>query len=188
MLNFDEEKHIYTLDGVEIPSVTTITQMLSNLIYKGVDKEILQRAAEKGTAVHKAIEDIEKWGEYNIEPLWQGFVDSYMKAKKELGFKTIQSELRLHNTNYAGTVDCIATLGKKTILIDFKTTTTIHNKLVQPQLSAYKILAENSGFNIDELYVLQLTKKGYNFKKIEDDITIFNKCLELWKYINESKH
>lgn len=58
-LEFDEETHTYTLEGKKLPSVTTL---LDDGSYKDVDPEILKRACERGTFIHKEIEEFLKEG------------------------------------------------------------------------------------------------------------------------------
>lgn len=186
-MTFDEKTHIYKIGEKVIPSVTTITSMLSSFVYKDIDPFILQRAADKGTLVHKAIEDYENFGEYELPEQYECYMTQYKKAKAVLGFEVIKREQKLHNNKYAGTIDCIGLYNDKKVLIDWKTTTIIHDKLVQPQLSAYKELAEFNGFEIEELYILQLTKTNYKMKKIEYNIDIFNNCYEIWEYMNKKE-
>ena len=56
-LTFEEEKHIYRLDGKYVPAVSTVMKPLSQVLYKDVDEAILNKAAERGTAVQNAIEN-----------------------------------------------------------------------------------------------------------------------------------
>ena len=57
-VTFDEETHTYTVDGVEVPSVSTILgETLFKRKYSGVNPEILNAAALWGNQVHVAIED-----------------------------------------------------------------------------------------------------------------------------------
>ena len=56
-LVFEEEKHIYMLNGLEIPSVTRIMEPLSQHEYGAIDKWVLEKAANRGTAVHNSIEN-----------------------------------------------------------------------------------------------------------------------------------
>lgn len=56
-LTFDERRHVYKLNGVALPSVTTVMKPLSGDVYDSIDKAILDRAAKRGTAVHNAIEN-----------------------------------------------------------------------------------------------------------------------------------
>ena len=57
-LLFFDECHKYTLDGEELPSVSQLTRFISREIYGDVGQFNLDRAAERGTAVHKATERI----------------------------------------------------------------------------------------------------------------------------------
>lgn len=188
MLKFDEKKHEYTLDGRIIPSVTTITSVLSNFVYKDIDPFVLEKAALKGTLVHKAIEDYELWGYYELPAGLEPYMQQYLKAKEEIGFEVLHNEMKLHNTKYAGTIDCIAKYKNEIVVIDFKTTTIIHDNLVKPQLSAYQELCEYNGMLIDNRYVLQLTMDDYNFKKIDYEMTWFYKCYEIWEYMQNEKN
>ncbi len=184
-LTFDESTHEYKLGERIIPSVTQITNILSSIVYKDVDKDILDMASKKGTAIHKAIQDYEVFGEYELEPKWQGYMNQYFKAKEEIGFEVVKSEQQLHNSRFAGTIDCVGKLNGKNIIIDWKTTSTLHTKLVQPQLSAYAELIDCDGQEMDALYVLQLKKDSYVWKEIEYDMAIFNKCLDIYNYMND---
>ena len=65
-LTFDEATHLYRLNGVELPSVTTVMKPLSTEVYGGVDEWVMERAAGRGTAVHNAIEN---WSLYGIEDI-----------------------------------------------------------------------------------------------------------------------
>ena len=44
-LTFEEKGHTYHLNGLEVPSVTTVMKLLSNDFYSTVDPEVLNRAA-----------------------------------------------------------------------------------------------------------------------------------------------
>lgn len=53
-LVFDEEKHIYVVNGEQYPSVSAIKDPLTD--FSMVHPEVLARAARFGTAVHKMVE------------------------------------------------------------------------------------------------------------------------------------
>ena len=61
-LVFQEKGHKYFLDGEEIPSVSEITRFLSREVYGEIDSITLSRAAEKGTAIHKLTETLDREG------------------------------------------------------------------------------------------------------------------------------
>lgn len=53
-IDYNEEFHVYRLNGKILPSVT---QLLDDETYVNVDKDILEYAQTKGTIVHKEIEN-----------------------------------------------------------------------------------------------------------------------------------
>ena len=61
ILEFDENSHIYIVDGLIVPCVTDILSRKYK-DYDGVSQETLKRAANLGTKLHKAIEIYEKKG------------------------------------------------------------------------------------------------------------------------------
>ena len=183
MIEFDEETHIYKVDGKILPSVTTITGILSSIEYKEIDPEILKRAAEKGSAVHKAIEDFNNWNDYELDIKYEPFMEQYKKALEKEKFEPIKNEFKLTNGEICGTLDNMSQLGKDRIIIDYKTTATIHKKLLEAQFGGYKILCDSNNINIDKWYGLFLTKTGYKFLEIQPNVDIFLKCKELYDYI-----
>jgi hypothetical protein len=65
-LIFREEDHKYFLNGEEIPSVSELTRFLSREVYDEADTIALDRAAEKGTAVHDALQTLDEKGEVEV--------------------------------------------------------------------------------------------------------------------------
>ena len=187
-IEFDELTHTYKVNGKELPSVTTITSILSSIEYKEIDKEILERAAKKGSAVHKAIEDYTNWNDYELEIEYEPYMQQYLKALEKEKFEPIKAEFKLTNNEICGTLDNMSQLGDKRIIIDYKTTSTIHKKLLEAQFGGYKILCDANNINIDEWYGLFLNKKGYKFIKIEPNVEIFNKCKEIYDYMKEKEN
>ena len=187
-MEFDEKTHTYTVDGKVLPSVTTITSILSNLEYKDIDKEILKKAAEKGTKVHKAIEDYLLWNDYELEEQYQPYMLQFKKAEKLEKFITTKTEFKLTDGEICGTIDNMSMIGETLIIIDYKTTSTIHKKLLEAQFGGYKILCEANGFHIDKWYGLFLSKTGYKFIEVKPNVEIFNKCKEIYNYMKEKEN
>ena len=61
-LEYFDSEHIYLVDGVIVPSITQILKIKFGGKYQGIDKEVLKRASDAGTAVHEAIEFFCKTG------------------------------------------------------------------------------------------------------------------------------
>ena len=76
-LTFEEERHLYRLDGLEVPSVTTLMKPLSSDFYSTVDPEVLNRAAKRGTAIHNAVENYAKFGIEDIPPMYAGYFEGF---------------------------------------------------------------------------------------------------------------
>ena len=57
MLEYFDDEHMYLVDGVIVPSITQVLKHRFGGKYKGVSKPVLQKASEKGTMVHEAIEN-----------------------------------------------------------------------------------------------------------------------------------
>ena len=53
-LEYDDDTHTYFYEGLILPSITQILQLRFGKKYDGIDTEILTRAAERGTEIHKA--------------------------------------------------------------------------------------------------------------------------------------
>ena len=106
---FDERFHVYRLNGEIIPSVTKIIRTIAGKDLSHIPPDILQKAAARGTAIHKEIETGEiqsaeaKWIEQNI-----------VRA-------SCQFEQKFYHTvddfTYAGTADIVAS----DTLFDIKT-------------------------------------------------------------------
>lgn len=95
-LEFEEKKHVYTLRGMELPSVTKIMQPLSSYIYSRVDAKTLNAAADKGTAVHGACESYIKFGIVDIPTAYSGYMDAFLKWYAEYSPMVLASETKLY--------------------------------------------------------------------------------------------
>ena len=106
-LTFEEDSHTYRLDGLIIPSVTTLMKPLSQAYYGGIDAKVLGQAADRGSAVHSAIDLYSKYGVIDIEPEFEGYFEAFRAWVKDFEVKPYATETRTYNRSllYAGTVD-----------------------------------------------------------------------------------
>lgn len=124
---FDERFHVYRLNGEIIPSVTKIIRTVAGKDLSHIPPDILQKAAERGTAIHKEIETgvIEsmeaKWIEQNI-------IRSSCKFEQQF-YHTID------DFTYAGTADIVAS----DTLFDIKTQREIDILSWALQLNLYNL-------------------------------------------------
>lgn len=125
-IEFDEEKHLYTVDGVKMPSVTEILSPLTAKHYGEISKETLRLAADRGTAVHEACELLD----YGFEPEdipaeWMGYVDAYAAFLNDYRPKWHGIEEMVYSPEggYCGRVDRYGLIDGKMSVLDIKTTT-----------------------------------------------------------------
>lgn len=191
-LSFDEETHVYRLNGREIPSVTSIMKPLSDFEYKGVQSGTLSRAANKGSAVHNAIELWIKYGVEDIPTEYSGYFDAFQQWVEHYKPDIIGSETRLYHKylSYAGTADMTAIIDGKLTLIDYKTTYRLIDQMVSVQLEAYSRAMESHGAKFEQKAALQLKKDGtYTFHVYKmPDIEkwqVFTSLLTIWNYCHK---
>ena len=189
MLSFNEEKHEYRLDGKVVPSVSEIMKGVSCYYYTDdIPPIALEIACNKGTEVHKAIADYLLFDDYDISPKYASYLESFKKWQKDYDPQILYVEQKVTNGEYAGTIDLICKIKDETIIVDYKTSNELHDKLVSIQLTAYQKLCEYSNIQVSNRYALHLTKEGYNFVKLVDRTEIWNSLLNNYRYMkNENK-
>lgn len=141
LLEYIDETHTYIYDGVILPSITQILKSKFGNKYNGVSKEVLQKASEKGTEVHQAIEDYEKRSIENANCLE---LRNYKFLKKHYNFNCIDNEVPIvlfHNgiPVSAGRVDLILEDEGKVGIADIKRTSVFDKEYVAYQTNLYRI-------------------------------------------------
>jgi hypothetical protein len=153
---FDEATHTYLLDGVRLPSVTQIMKPLYD--FSSVPAEVLKRAGEFGTAVHKSVE-LHLWNDLDMETLddnlkgpLTAFI-SFQAGNHDLSIPDrIETPFYHSKLNYAGTPD----MEYITAIIDLKSRPV--NLLTDSiQLAAYDHM---TGDGKRKRYVLELKQDG----------------------------
>lgn len=168
-LSFDEARHIYKLNGFDIPSVTTTMKPLSDDVYGSIDKDVLGKAAARGTAVHNAIENYIKFGIEDIPPEHKGYFEAFKRWYVEHDVHPFGNEVRLYHKGlmYAGTADMIASVDGVDTLVDFKTSAEVQGALCGVQLEAYdKAIQSHTGKCLDRKAILHIKKDG-TYRMIE---------------------
>lgn len=130
-IEFDEEKHIYTVDGKQVPSVTDICNPITSEHYGAINAAILEMASRRGTAVHEATQLIDLGVMPGDDPEVDAYVNAYLdflldyKPKWEyiewIGYYDDfwDGEYRVE---YCGTVDRAGWVGDEFWVLDLKTT------------------------------------------------------------------
>ena len=183
-LEFIPETHQYICDGVLVPCVSDILKYKFN-DYSGVSREILNRASEKGTELHKTIEDYEQQG---ITSDLKEF-KNYLFLKKQFKFENIENEVpviyeRGGQVLFAGTLDQIITIDGKLGINDFKRVSAPNKNKIAYQLNFYKMAYEQSyGKKIEFLsftHLRETVRKFHDKMPINEGmaISLLNEFLE----------
>lgn len=160
-LEFDEDLHIYILNGIVIPSVSQIVNKLFPNKYADIPKWVLEMAAQKGIAVHEAIEMYEKAGELSSLPELQGYID----LKKKECFECVFNEKPIivfvnGNPICAGRLDMVTKQEVSYGIEDIKRTQVVDEERLFLQLNLYAIGAEQIyGITASYLKCLHLREK-----------------------------
>jgi len=139
---FSEAEHIYLVDGMEVPSVTTILKPLTDRGYGKVNPSVLEYAANRGRAVHEALEVYDLGGELEVVPETEGYIRAYLEWEQIYRPRWTGVEQIVYSVGdkYIGTLDRIGTLnGSEFAIVDLKTSTPTKEALVSVccQTAAY---------------------------------------------------
>lgn len=194
-LVFKTDNHTYWLNGANIPGVSELMKPLSSAMYKTIDQAVLNAAADRGSAVHEAIENFLQYGIEDCDPAFSGYFDAFMAWYKEFHPEVLACEVMVYNKlyRYGGTVDLLVRIKGKLWLIDVKTTAKINHMLTNVQLVAYGQALESHGVLPDHKAVLQLKNDGkYTFRMTEvaEDVeawTTFGALMTVHNHIQKFK-
>lgn len=150
-----------------------------------VNEIVLERAAVRGTKVHKVCESLVRdLGDWKIDDEIAGYVDSFkMWLEKKPQILDIEKRFYCQELQITGQVDMILDSPDGHIIFDLKTSAK-SSKTWPLQGSAYKYLANISGYNVTAIHFLQLDKMGKppTLHVYEDRFDLFKKCLDVYKY------
>ena len=203
-LKFFDEGHRYELDGVEIPSVSELSRFASREVYdNNISKFTLDKACERGTAIHTATEQLDLYGKCDISPQYADYLNAYVQFRKDFNIKDylyIEKPFASQHYKYAGTLDRVYVIDEDFIkavkkhckvdisnrkgmlaIIDLKSSSAVQKVLAQIQLPAYAtLLEENTQKQVGFLAILHLKKDGkYKLTEYADDMELLFACLSL---------
>ena len=183
---FDPAKHLFTVDGVTVPSVTQILKSVGLINFAGIPASVLNHKRDVGSAVHLAThyldEDALDWSTVSEE--CEPYVRAYESFKRNSGFEPelieYKSVAQVDGMRFGMIVDRTGVIGGKPTLLELKTGEPSASWPVQ--LAGYKLGLGG----VRQRVALQLTKKGkYKIHTFADrnDEPIFKAALALccWK-------
>lgn len=178
------------IDGMIVPSVSEILHFIFPDKYKNVNTEVLNKKAEYGSTVHKAIECLEQNDKLPELDINQEFsLNQYKRLKENNNIKVQSQELMINYKNcYAGRFDMIALINESLCLCDIKTTATLDKEYLSWQLSFYE-LAYITMYGVpkfEKFYAIWLPKKDYG-QLIEIERKPISELLRILKEFKESR-
>ena len=164
-LEFLESEHIYLKNGILVPSVTQILQLIFPNKYKNVDKIILNKKASFGTEGHSIIEKLDV-SDINIAKNQildiknkdlEVCIREYLRLVKKYKIEPLEHEKMVsYRYLFCGTLDLIANIEGTRSLCDIKFTAELDKEYLSWQLGMYA-LALNETF--EKYYCIWLPKK-----------------------------
>ena len=157
-LEYFDETHTYLYEGLMLPSVSRILGMKYRNEYSNVPPAVLNNAAQRGTAVHKAIEN------YNNSGYDDGSeaVRNFKFLQKQYGFEVLDSELPLVIFKddipiACGRLDMTMLMDGETGIADIKTVSALNKEKIAYQLNLYRIgLMQSYGVDAKFLKIIHL--------------------------------
>lgn len=178
VLTFEDEPHIYRVDGRIVPSVTgVIRDVYGDLVWPWRSEFALERGKRVHEAMHLWI--LGDLDAKRLSPYIAGFVAGGIRFLTETGFEIRVSEHRMYSSIYdvAGTTDLIGIMERKLLTCaDFKTGEP--GWATGPQTAMYsQQWQEETGEVIRKRIGVQLHEDGtytiVPYKNFRDDIDDF---------------
>ncbi len=164
-VEFFDAGHKYLVDGILTPSITSI---LKSDKYDRVDRSTLDRAARKGTELHKAIENYCKTGiEADLQEL-----RNFKFLQRTYKFEPIANEqvvvlFRDEEPIAAGRCDIVLRMDGKIGGADIKRTSGLDKEYLAKQLNLYRIAYRQSyGIEWEFLRAIHLREDVRKFVEI----------------------
>ena len=188
LLEYIDETHTYIFNGVILPSITQILKIKFGNKYNGVSKSVLDKASERGTAVHEAIENYEK-RDIDIPELKE--LRNYKFLKKKFEFECLDNEVPIvlfldGKPVSAGRIDLILKEKDQIGIGDIKRTSVFDKEYVAYQTNLYRIgYQQTYGVKISFLRGVHLRENVRKYIELPIDEEL---SLELVKkYLEEEK-
>ena len=197
------EDRYYEIDGLSLPSVTTILKIHNNPALNRwasnlgteLSEEISEETAEIGKQIHSYVAGLIKgipigkleWMQLSDEI--KNGIKAYERFRLQTGFVGIQTEEMVYSLKYkyAGTLDAIGKFGKDKVLIDFKTGERFYPSMFAQVVAYYKAHYEMKHIRIKKLLVVNLNRNTgvpdihqFKVKDIQPYWNYFKACLRLF--------
>ena len=188
-LEYDDSTHTYLVDGVIVPSVTQVLKELYfNELYKYVSYETLQRASEKGTYLHEAIENYCK-GNKQLRGIEE--VRDFEFLMQYYGLEVMENETPVIIVDdgtpvMAGRLDLILNSATGRAVADIKTTSILNKSYLAYQLNLYRLgYMQSYGAEITKLYAIHLKNGHRKLIEMPCDVALARVVIKDWRTRHE---
>jgi len=198
------EDRYYEIDGLSLPSVTTILKIRNNPALNRwasnlgteLSEQISEETAEIGKQIHSyvagfikgiAISQLE-WNTLSDEI--KNGIRAYERFRLQVKFEGMETEKMVYSVKYkfAGTLDAIGKIGKDKILVDFKTGERFYPSMFAQVTAYYKAHCEmTENPRIKKLLVVNLNRNTgvpdihqFKVKALQPYWNYFKACLRLF--------
>lgn len=198
-VQFDEATHTYTLDGVELPSVTHIIRYLAVDKANNADPNMALIARERGSAVHEATVMYDYSGEIpdDFPAEYAPYLEAYVQFVRDYkpGWELIEHQMGNKTLGFAGTLDRFGVIDSEWCILDIKTSYKVDIPSLSAQLTAYHDLLLNEQFErLENAKIrhlgLQLMRTG-KYRLYETDCEkgsdLFYSCRRIYKTVEQMK-
>ena len=181
-LEYYGEEHLYLFEGLILPSVTEIIGKKFN-DYADVPKDVLNRAAERGTKVHKQIENFCKSGVDDGSTA----IRHFKFLQNQYNFEVLDNELPLVIFKddipvACGRLDMTIEMDGRVGIADIKTCSALNKPKIAYQLNMYRLgLMQSYGVQADFLKIIHIRddKRKFIDMPINEEETY--KLIEEWR-------
>lgn len=193
ILQFDPAAHRYSVGGRHIPSVTQVLEPYMD--FSRVPPDVLQRAADFGTAVHTATEldDLGDLDEESLDPALAPYLEGWRRFRSVTGFVPVAVEERLyckiHGFAVAGTLDRVGDLKGARTLVDIKSSAGVYPSVALQTAAYAEAYRASTGLRIKHRFAVRLDDSG-GFEVVEfkdrSDLSVFLSMLTVhnWRLKN----
>lgn len=192
-LTFQDDGHVYRLDGEIVPSVTQLIEGVYAGAYDRIPEAILERKSAIGVAVHFGTEliDADELDESSVDPVIVPYLDAYREfLAREKPQWTMSERALAHPTwRYAGRLDRAGIVREKQSTVDVKTVAQLH-PAIGVQTAAYDLLYQHavSRPTPSQRFALQLKPDG-TYRLVPytepDDYRVFLALLSVHNWVKK---
>jgi hypothetical protein len=156
-LEYYDDEHVYLFEGLILPSVTEIIGKKFN-DYADVPKQVLNRAAERGTKVHKQIENFCKSGVDDGSTA----IRHFKFLQNQYNFEVLDNELPLVIFKddipvACGRLDMTIEMDGRVGIADIKTCSALNKPKIAYQLNMYRLgLMQSYGVQAEFLKIIHI--------------------------------